>query len=94
MFTEMEGLDKYLTTEPEDNFTPWCEEVTDNFTQEFFDKNEDWIKDGSGLCSKWMNKLFDRAQSEYWDDNIESPMTPKMAAKIIEGAFNIYLKTI
>ena len=73
------SLDRYLTTEPEDYFTPWGEKVIELFPENFFNENEDWVLDYDGLCNKWMNKLF-------------NSKTPEQASLIIERAFNIYLK--
>ena len=70
------SLDKYLTTEPYDGFDGWCDEVIENFTDDFFNENEDWID--SELCDTWLSKLQDK--------------NPKECAKIIERAFNIFVK--
>ena len=70
------SLDRYLTTEPDCGFDNWCEQVTESFTDNFFDNNEDWIMEYDGLCNKWLNKLIDKE--------------PKQAAILIERAFKIY----
>jgi hypothetical protein len=71
------SLDKYLTTPPEDNFDNWADSVTSEFTDEFFDENENWIFQ-SKLCSKWLIKLFDKCYS------------PKETAEIIHRAKILY----
>jgi len=76
------GLDKYLTSPPNDGFGDFSEEVVGNcITDEFYNKNEDWINEYDGVCNKWLNKLFDKGISH------------KYSAIIIERAFNIYIKT-
>lgn len=50
------ALDRYLTTEPDDDFTPWCEYVANYYSHKFieeFDKYE--------LENKWLNYLFDKS---------------------------------
>jgi len=37
------SLDKYLTSEPYDNFDIWAEDVVECFTDQFYWDNEDWI---------------------------------------------------
>jgi hypothetical protein len=72
------SLDKYLTNEPYDVFDTYCENIADHFSDNFFNQNEDWIMDFDGQCSKWINKLFNKA------------VTEENAVKIIERAFKIY----
>jgi len=72
------ALDRYLTSEPDNGFTDYCEAVTEAFTDEFFDKNETWIIDETEQIDKWLDKLFYKE------------IEPKQAAKIIERAFNFY----
>ena len=73
------GLDRYLTTEPDNGFNFWCEDVLGNkITETFFYKNEEWILEYDGQCNKWLNKLFNRGK----DTN--------EAALIIERAFKLY----
>lgn len=74
------GLDRYLTTPPDDGFDNWCEDVCDRITNIFYDENEKWINDGSGQCNKWLNELFRRGK-----DATE-------AAKMIERAFRFYCR--
>ena len=38
----MKGLDKWLTTEPKDYFTPYFEQVMESITNEFYNENEAW----------------------------------------------------
>lgn len=74
------SLDKYLTTEPDDGFYSWAEQVDNLFSEEFFNKNEDWIIKHDGQCNEWMNKLF-----------YKKSKSPKLASEIIQRAFNIYI---
>ena len=73
------SLDKYLTSGPStDNFDNWCEEIVGNqFTDSFYNENEDWID--SEQCTEWLNKLFVKDKTEH------------QASIIIERAFNIFL---
>lgn len=73
-----QSLDRYLTSgPPDDGFDSWAEEVIELLPNEFFDKNEDWIMD-SEQCNDWLCNLHHKS--------------PEEAAKIIERAFNIFLK--
>ena len=75
-----DSLDRYLTTEPNDNFEDWCEEVVNNFSDAFYTQNEAWIEESSGKCNKWLNSLYNRDK-----DASESSL-------IIQRAFNNYIK--
>lgn len=70
----MKGLDRYLTNPPEDGFDSYCESVIEAVSDEFYERNQDWIVSDY----KWFEKLFHKG--------IES----ELAAKIIERAFKIY----
>lgn len=75
------GLDKYLTSSPDDDgFENWCDEIDTLFSDEFYNQNEDWIMSSSGQCNKWLNSLFKKGKE------------PKESAAIIQRAFNIYIK--
>ena len=75
----MKGLDKWLTTPPDDGFDNWAEDVLANkISNEFYKENENWI-DGI-QCNDWVNKLFER------------DVDTNKAAKILERAFNIYIR--
>jgi len=67
-----QSLDRYLTTEPDSGFETWCEQVTEHFTEDFYEQNEDWIEKSDGQCNKLMN------------DHFNKDTAPKLAAKIIE----------
>lgn len=76
------SLDKYLTNPPDDGFDNWCEDIISNqFTDLFYNGNEDWVHKYNGLCDKWLNELFRRGKNT------------SDSAKIIERAFKIYTKT-
>lgn len=80
MFNFKESLDKYLTSEPsDDGFSEWSENVVDNFSDEFFQKNEDWIMNNE-MCNRWMNNLF---SNEY---------EPQEASKILERMFSVFIE--
>ena len=72
------NLDKYLTTPPDNGFESWFDEMTENFDEDFFHTNEDWVLNWEGLCDTWATKLFEQ---EY---------NPFHAAEIIERAFKVY----
>lgn len=73
------GLDRYLTSPPEDDFDNWCEDVLGHkLSDSFYNANEEWVDDNNGQCNKWLNKLYDKGKS------------PTEAAQIIERTFNIY----
>ena len=75
------GLDRYLTTEPNDGFDVWCEDVLGSkISDTFYNENEPWIDKYDGLCNKWLNELFNRGKNT------------TEAAKIIERAFKLYIK--
>lgn len=74
------GLDRYLTTPPDDGFDDWCEEgLGKGISEAFYNAHEDWFNESNGQCNKWLNRLFDQGK-----DPIE-------AARIIERAFSIFL---
>ncbi len=70
------SLDKYLTQEPDSSFDMWAEAVDNSYSDEFWEKNKDWIMEYSGLNNEWLNKLY--------------CYEPKVAAGIIERAFRFY----
>lgn len=71
----MKGLDKYLTTQPEDKFSPFCEQVIEIVSLEFYTKNEDWLLN-SEICNAFLRL--------YFDEGVE----PKKAAIDLEKFFN------
>lgn len=75
------SLDRYLTTEPEDNYTPWIEEVYNNVSEQFIQQIEkdDFID--SRIEDMWLNYLYDKGYS------------PKQAGSLIEKAYQLKLKT-
>ena len=75
------SLDRYLTTPPPTNvrFDDWCDTVINKFSDKFYDENENWITDYSGLCNTWLNNLYGKSKS------------PEETVLIIERAFNIYI---
>ncbi len=76
-----DSLDRYLTTPPDDGFQDWSERVLSNeIGDEFYSQNSDWLEKSDGLCVEWLNILFDRSES------------PENAAKIIERAYNLFIK--
>ena len=75
------SLDRYLTTEPHDEFDSYCEDVfAEQFSSEFYNENDEWIEDVDGQCSKWLSMAFNKGYNT------------DMAAKIIERAHKIFIK--
>lgn len=75
------AIDKYITSIPEDDFTPWCEQVYDSFTEEFYydeayQEHVGW--ENSELENQWLNQLFNKEKE------------PEEAARIIERAWRFY----
>lgn len=96
-------LDAWITREPEDNLTPWIEQVMDYYSDEFYKNAYEDRKDfeSCDLETKWFNKLFDRQEYEDYEDcddfdqgitKIFGNITPEKAAKIIERVYNMYVK--
>ena len=76
-----QSLDKYLTTEPDDGFSDWVEELIDkHITEYFYKENEEWLDEPNGLCNIWLNKLFNKG------------FEPIKAAEILERAYNLHFK--
>ncbi len=73
------GLDRWLTTPPDDGFDNWAEEViAHKIPNAFYYQHEAWFEENSGQCNKWLNKLFDRGKDA------------SSAALIIERTFKLY----
>lgn len=70
------ALDKYLTSDPYDDFTNYCENVGEFLTDEFWENNEEWFLE-SNLADEWLNFCYYK-------------FSEKRAAEIIERAFKIY----
>lgn len=69
------NFDRWLTTEPSDNFDNWCDQTIDAVSNDFYETFDDWlIADGLG----WFEKLFKKGHE------------PKLAAKIIERTHKLY----
>lgn len=78
------SLDRYLTSGPDDDgFDNWCEAVIESISDEFYEKNEDWINKYGEVSNEWFNKIFKR--KDY--------LTPKESAKLIERAHRLYIKS-
>lgn len=90
------SLDRYLTSEPQDDFSPWVELVINNFSDEFYkeayEDRTDW--EDSELENKWLNKLYNLQVFVDVDDKGRlyetGRHTPESTAKLIERAFRIY----
>jgi len=73
------GLDRYLTSgPPDDGFNDFCDLTVEEFSQKFYDENENWIIEETEQIDNWLNKLFSKGYS------------PKQTAQIIERAFYIH----
>jgi len=75
-----QSLDKYLTTPTNECFSDYCESVTEEFSNLFFEENESWILNDTKKIDEWLERLL------YKDTE------PKRAANIIERAFKLYIK--
>jgi hypothetical protein len=90
------ALDRYLTSEPQDDFTPWVEQVFENYSDEFYDeayeKRDDW--ENSTLETSWLERLHSRAMYEEYNlegaKEVYGTMTTELAAKIIERAYRFF----
>ena len=82
----MKGLDRYLTTPPEEGLDNWAEMIVEAHTEEFYTVHEDAIldQDPKSHYNKWLKELF------IFDD----VLSYKQAAPIIEIAFSIHFKNI
>lgn len=69
------SLDIYLTTPPNECYTDYFENITENLSNVFFDDNEKWVME-SKQYEIWVEKCFNKG------------LQPICCAKIIERAFN------
>ena len=74
------SLDKYLTTDPNEAYYSYQEEVCLNFSQTFSPANDLWIYELGGCCDKWINKLY------------YAKKKPEDSAILIERAFRLYVE--
>lgn len=79
---KINGLDRYLTSEPEDNFTPWVEAIANAMPEASYTEHYAMCFDQSPLESKWLEKLY------------KTDKTPEECAALILRAYNIYFKHI
>lgn len=67
------GLDKYLTTPPDDGFDYWCDGLVENgLCDDFYEVFEDWILDTNSEFYIWAVELFKKG------------LTPTQAGKEIQ----------
>ena len=71
--------DRFYNNPPEDNFTPWCEDVVELIPNEIFEENEDFFLE-SKQFNQWLNKLY--------------RMSPEDASKVCIRAYKIYRNKI
>jgi len=57
------GLDRYLTSEPDDGYDGWFEQVVDNFTDEFYYQYEEKLQDPDSFISKTIDGYWDNGYS-------------------------------
>lgn len=82
------AYDRWVTREPEDDFTPWVEAVYDAFSEKFYCQVIDVPLDmrsrfsDSEIENRWLNKLF------------KNDTDPKTAARIIERVHRLFIKTV
>jgi hypothetical protein len=75
-----QSLDRYLTTEPDNGFDGWCDDVLGHkISDTFYNDNAEWVECVDGQCNKWLNKLFDKG------------INTDETAMIIERAYRLYL---
>jgi len=97
-----QSLDRYLTSEPEDFYTPYVEAVINAYSDEFFVLIEESKFEDSELENKWLQKLHRKLEQEDFDINEDGDLVPVTSgylkiddiAKIIERAYNIYCKNL
>ena len=53
----MKGLDKYLTTPPDDGYDGWCDEVCNHISDDWWGTNEEWFTTFAE-CDKELSRLF------------------------------------
>ena len=54
----MKGLDRYLTTPPEDSFTNFCEMIYTSYTKKEYDEMDEANFIESETEEDWINKLL------------------------------------
>ena len=59
----MKGLDKWLTTPPDEGFDNWADDVIDHFTNEYYEAHEKEIASSSGEMNDLINKYFNEGLS-------------------------------
>lgn len=75
----MSAYDRWATSEPpDDGLDCFTEDVTETFSESFYENNEEWILNGE-QCNKWIEKCY------YYKD-----INPKATAALIERAFRKY----
>jgi len=74
------NFDKYLTSPPDNDgeFNEYYELVIEEFSDDFYYFNEDWILISTTQFDKWLNRVYDKG------------LFPKDGAKLIERAFKFY----
>jgi hypothetical protein len=72
----MKGLDRYLTSEPEDYFTPFFEAVCELINDSFFEQNEDWI-------------LYDKECENFIFEAYKKGLSPENIAPLIPYFFEL-----
>jgi hypothetical protein len=60
---KISGLDKYLTSEPDDGYDSYSERVVNAIAEDFYNKNYDWVSEN---CA---DSEFDRLLSFLFYDN-------------------------
>ena len=73
------SLDKWLTTDPNEGYYSYIENVVEHLTNDFYTANEDWIMKGDTLFDTWVDKLYHKDLYH-----------PKRSAEIIERAHKFY----
>lgn len=85
------SLDNYLTTEPQNNFIDFVEDVSNYYPEEIL--NDVKFID-SETETTWLEKLYFRLEYSDLDENGHpakfGDITPKKAAAIITRAYNLF----
>lgn len=77
-----QSLDRYLTTNPNENLDNFIDLVIESVSDKFYDENEEWLMESpeGNVFENWCVYLSNKEYS------------PVISASIIQRAFSLYLK--
>lgn len=76
----MKGLDRYLTSEPDNGFDNWCDNLLNNhISNDLYNIDEDWFCEPIGKCNQLLNVYFSEGKS------------PKEGGQRIERYYRLFL---